>query len=238
MKSLLLFLTFVLLIAPSLAANEQAKQSLSPNMQFSDIEEYLSGRKQGIENYYSDRLVELRLRAQADIRVLEVAEQPKPDCVGLDEWSEFAETILQINRFENESYGLFESVKKTPSERLALALSRIANRKNDILADSEWRALRLERQRNYALTDGFEKFRKQVKASQLKTKQEATQGVIAGIIFTKDDPISIIDGIAVRASEKIHGVEIVKIYKDRVEFKRNGKTWTQQIRETQDDNWK
>ncbi len=228
MKTLLLILTFVFLTVSTQAANRQSPE----------IEEYISARRQSIEDYYTGRLTELRLRAQADVRLLEVAEQPKPDWAGLDEWAKFAETILQINGCENKSYGLFEPANKTYAERLAIALSRIVNRKNDILADLEWRAIKQKKQKNYALTTGLAKLEKQLKANLQTTETKTTKGVIAGIIYSRNDPIAIIDDTVVHETEAINQVKIVKIHKDRIEFEKNGKTWTQQVQESQQANWK
>ena len=71
MKLLILFLTCMLPAVPSQAADKQ----------ISETQEYISGRRQAIEDSYSDRLTELRLSAQANIRLLEVAEQPKPGLI-------------------------------------------------------------------------------------------------------------------------------------------------------------
>ncbi len=228
MKTLLLFLTFVSLTVSSEAADNQ-----SPETQI-----YITERKQAIDDYYTSRLIELRARAQANIRMLDIAEKPKLNCVGLDEWAEFAETILQINGCENQSYGLFEPANKTSAKRLAIALSRITKRKNDILAGLEWQTIKLERQRNYALTAGLAKLEKRLQSKPQKTETKKTTGIIAGIIFSSDDPIAIIDDTVVRQTETIKGAKVVKIYTNRVEFEKNGRTWTQQIREAQENNWK
>ncbi len=228
MKTLFLFLTFVFLTVSTQAANRQSPKT----------EIYISARRQAIEDYYTGRLAELRARAQANVRMLEIAEKPKLNCIRLDEWAEFAETILQINGCETQSYGLFESANKTSAERLAIALSRMTKRKNDILADLEWQTIKLERQKNYALTAGLAKLEKRLQANLQTTETKKTTGIIAGIIYTSDDPIAIIDGTVVRETEAINGAKVVKIYKDRVEFEKNGRTWTQQIREAQKNNWK
>jgi len=242
MKPPLLSLICLLIVILSQAANGQAKlstqQSDNSNKQSFEIEQYISGRRKAIENYYTDRLIELRLRAQTDIRLLEIAEQPKADCAMLDEWVEFVETVLKINGLENRYYNLDQASTLSPAERLAIGLSRIARRKNDILANMEWRAVRLERQKNYALTAGFEKFRDRLKENLLQKKPQSTHGVISGIIYTTDNPISIIDDTIVRQNDNIHGVKIVKIHEDRVEFEKNDWTWTQKKREIIEDNWR
>jgi hypothetical protein len=237
MKMSPLFLICMLIVLPSQAANEQAKMSVQQSVQTTEIEKYISGRRKAIENYYTDRLTELRLRAHADIRLLEIAEQPKPDCTVLNEWADFVDEILQINGIDNGYHKLDRASTASPAERLATGLSRIAKRKNDILSEMQWQTVSLERQKNYALTEGFEKFRNRISENLLNTKPQTTNGVITGIIYSANDPISIIDGTIVRQNENIHGVKIVKIHEDRVEFEKNGRTWTQKIREIQKDNW-
>jgi len=228
MKIPILILTFLSLTASIHAATRQSPET----------EKYISVRRQAIENYYTGRVSELRLRAQANIRMLETVEKPKSICVGFDEWAELAETILQINGGETQSYGLFKPANKTAAERLAIALSGIAKRKNDILADWEWQTIGLERQKNYALTTGLEKLEKRLQANLQATEPPKTTGIIAGIIYSTDNPTAIIDNTVVHQNETINGAKVVRIYKDKVEFEKNSRTWTQQIREVREDNWK
>jgi len=223
----------LILIFISITVSVQAASGQSP-----ETEIYISARRQAIENYYIGRLAELQLCAQASIRMLEIAEKPKPIYVRLDEWAEFAETILQINGCENQPYGLFEPANKTSAERLAIALSRIAERKNNILADLKWQTIKMERQKNYALTAGLTKIEKRLQANLQTTNIPKTTGIIDGIIYSTDNPIAIIDNTVVHQNETINGAKVIKIYTDRVEFEKNGRTWTQKIREVQEHNWK
>jgi hypothetical protein len=101
--------------------------------QSKEIEKCISRRCQQIEDSYTNRILELRLRAASQIKLLEVAETSKPNWTDITEWADFAETVLQINGCESESYGLVKAATETSAERLAVALSRIAKRKNDIL---------------------------------------------------------------------------------------------------------
>lgn len=238
MKTLILLLTCMLTAFPLQAANRQIRQSDGVKTQLSEIEQDILAYTEAIDNYYIGRLMELRLRASADIKLLEIAEQPKPDSVGFDEWAEFVETILRINGCEGNTSGFVKATNETPAKRLALALSAIADRKNDILADSQWRALRLERQKKFAHTIGTEKLRKRLTANLTAIKPKTTNGVVAGIIYSEDNPIAVIDGTVVRKNEKIHGVKIAAIFADKVEFEKDGKTWTQQVRQILEENWR
>jgi hypothetical protein len=238
MKSLISILICVLSVVSSLAANEQTQQSNSPKIQSTQTEESLSETNQAIENYYCDRLTELRLRAQADIRLLEVAQQPMPEWIGLDQWSEFAEAILRINDVQTVSNDLFKNSTAGPAQRLATTLSRIAEKKNDILDDMEWQTLKLKRLKNYALTAGLARLEKQQKDNSLETQPAVTLGLVTGIIYSDDNPVAIIDGTVVKQNGQIHGARIVKIQTDSVEFDKSGRTWTQHVREIQQANWK
>lgn len=233
MKTLILTLVCLLLVIPSQAAEKQLKQDQQIQEQLENKEEQLKK----IENYYIGRIAELRLRAAAEIRMLEVAEKPKPIWAGIDEWADFAETVLQINGCEDEPYGLFEPKFEGSAKRLAVALSRIAKRKNDILSKSKWVALNLERQKEHSLTVGFAKLEKQSKEDAITPKPKATHGLVKGIVYSSEKPSAVVDHKIVHEGEKIHGVAVVKIYIDKVEFEKNSKKWEQKVRQTPEAYW-
>lgn len=62
-------------------------------------------------------------------------------------------------------------------------------------------------------------------------------GVITGIVYTEGRPSTVICGEIVHEGETIHGVEVVKIYKNKVELKRNKKKWTQKPQEEPNCAW-
>ncbi len=234
MKTLILTLVCLLLVIPCQAAEKQLKQDQQIQEQLENQEEQLKKK----ENYFIGRIAELRLRAATEIRLLEVAERPMPDWAGFDEWADFAETVLQINGCEDEPYGLFEPKTETPAQRLAVALSRIAKRKNDILSRSEFEALNLKRQKEYALTFGFAKLEKRSKENAITPKPKATHGLVKGIVYSSEKPSAVVDHKIVHEGETIHGVAVVKIYKHKVEFEKNGKKWEQKVQQTPEAYWK
>ena len=257
MKTLILTLVCLLLVIPCQAAEKQLKQDQQIQEQLENQEEQLKDK----ENYFISRIAELRLRAAAEIRLLEVAEIPMPDWAGFDKWADFAETVLQINGCEDKPFGLFEpkykgSAKRLAvalrpgalrryqptseisAKRLAIALSRIAKRKNDILGKSEFEALNLERQKEYALTVGFAKLEKRSKENAIIPKSKATHGLVKGIVYSSEKPSTVVDHQIVHEGETIHGVVVVKIYKDKVEFEKNGKKWEQKVQQTPEAFWK
>ena len=54
---------------------------------------------------------------------------------------------------------------------------------------------------------------------------------LTGIFYTKDDPdpMAIVNGKIVHEEDVIDGVRVLKIHKDKVEFERDGRTWSQSM---------
>jgi hypothetical protein len=63
------------------------------------------------------------------------------------------------------------------------------------------------------------------------TKSESKAiGLVSGIFYSKDKQSAVINNkIVVYEGDTIDGVTIVKIYKDKVEFTKNGKNWVQKV---------
>ncbi|MHC4532106.1 MAG: hypothetical protein ACYSXD_11190 [Planctomycetota bacterium] len=58
-----------------------------------------------------------------------------------------------------------------------------------------------------------------------------TRGLVSvkGIVYSEDNPSAVVSNEIVHEGDEISGATVVKIYKDRVEFEMNGKTWTQKV---------
>ena len=54
--------------------------------------------------------------------------------------------------------------------------------------------------------------------------------LITGITYTEEKPSAIVDGEILYEGDTINGVKVVKIHRNRVEFEKGGKRWTQQLR--------
>lgn len=63
-------------------------------------------------------------------------------------------------------------------------------------------------------------------------------GVVTAIVYNDENPSAVIDSRLVHQGDIINGVKVVGIYRDRVEFDRNGTRWTQKIRERPAKDWK
>jgi hypothetical protein len=53
---------------------------------------------------------------------------------------------------------------------------------------------------------------------------------LTGILYSEDKPLAIIDGKIVKEGDIIHGVKVANIYKNEVEFEKNGMKWTQRMK--------
>ena len=59
----------------------------------------------------------------------------------------------------------------------------------------------------------------------------AEMGIVTGILYSEEDPSAVIDKNIVHEGDSVHGVKIVKIYKEEVEFEKAGKRWVQKVQE-------
>jgi hypothetical protein len=64
-------------------------------------------------------------------------------------------------------------------------------------------------------------------------RQEAMKsvGVVTGILYSEDSPIASVGIKLVRQGDVISSAKVIKIYKDRVEFEKDGFSWTQNVME-------
>ncbi len=64
------------------------------------------------------------------------------------------------------------------------------------------------------------------------------RGVVTGTCRCTENPVCIIEGKIICEGETIHGVKVIKIHEDRVEFEKNGRKWTQQIQGRPNSAWR
>ena len=69
------------------------------------------------------------------------------------------------------------------------------------------------------------------------TTSPAQRGVVKGIIYNMKNPTALIDGNIAKEGDDINGVTVVKIYKDKVIFKKNRKQWEQRVHERPNPAW-
>jgi hypothetical protein len=255
MKTLTLILGCLLLsVIPSQAAEKNQQQPKDPNQQLEEIEKYIARLHQGTENYYTNQLIEVKQRAEAEIGQLEVVD--KAVYATLASQAEVAKTVLNIYDYgyrtplyleaktermqqlkKEHRYGYFADSIEISPERFAVAQSQIAERKGEIMAKLACETADLKVQKNYALTVTLPELEKQLKEDQLKPEPEPTHGLVAGIVYSADKPSAIVDRKIVHEGDVIHGATVVKIYRDSVKFSKKGKNWEQKVQQTPEAYW-
>lgn len=239
MKNLMLIFGCLLLSVISSQAAE--------NKQIDDVDRYIAGLRQSVESYYSNQILEVKQRAEAEISLLEVVD--KAVYASLGEQAMAAKTVLHINNYgfrapwylEDETERMLQLKDKfsklNAPERFAAAQSRIAERKSEILAKLTFATADLERQKNYALAITLPKLEKRLKQNSLKTESKQGHGLVSGIVYSADKPCAAIGRKVVREGDVIEGVTVVKINRDSVKFSRKNKTWEQKVQQAPDAYW-
>ena len=96
--------------------------------------------------------------------------------------------------------------------------------------------VRLQERRQYELVTLEEKLRE----SYVPVAIPETSGLVRGILYSKTKPSVVLSDKRkiVYEGNTIHGVTIVKIHKDKVEFAKNDQRWTQKVGQTPKAHWK
>lgn len=252
MRTAILIMTLLPLLLQCQPAQAQLERD-------QDITEYVSSLRRQIERAYEYRMFELKQRAESEIRLLDVAdkcaEAVYADHPVLAAQAEVAKTVLHMSNYGHRvpwylraktermlelkgrlvpfgptkpvGYGQNEPEKS--AVRFAVAQTRVAERKNLILARLEREAIALEQQKQYALTIGLNDLQERLKQSALAPAPKPRPRVVTGIVYSTDKPSIIIDGNIVHEGQSVQGVKVLKIHKDRVEFDKQGQTWSQVV---------
>jgi len=94
----------------------------------------------------------------------------------------------------------------------------------------------------YSVTDGLMSCHADPKAKHLGLTEEIfspdAPGLVTGIVFSKDKPSAVIGCEVLCEGDITHGVTVVKIFKDKVQFEKNGRRWMQAVRQRPAGHWK
>lgn len=64
-----------------------------------------------------------------------------------------------------------------------------------------------------------------------ESKSYTRHGLVTGISYSEENASAVVDDKIVHAGDTIFGVKVVKIYTDKVEFEKDGKSWFQKTQE-------
>lgn len=223
--------------------NTTGGEKQSQEAKYEEIDRYIVRLYQDIEDFYTAAFADLKLRTDAQIRALEVAD--KGVFASLSQQAQLAKSVLSLNNYECEQPRLFEdrdlSVRDTviqSPKRFAFLQSRIAEEKSRILNNYENQKLQLERNKRYAEYFGVAKLRERLKENQPAERPPLAQGVVTGIVYSEDRPSAIIDGRIVYERDTILRVRVVKIHRNKVDFVKSGRQWSQEVRQTPSSYWR
>ncbi len=226
--------TFVITATLPNIINAATNNAGNPQQQLEEIEKYISQQRQSIEDFYAGKLIELQLREEEEIRLLEAAE--KGNFASLAAQARIAETVLGVEE-EHKPKGSFEDTIDKSPRRFAAAQNLIAEKKNAIFAAYDTEIAKLEIQKRYALTVRLPELEKKLKESITAAKPAVTNGLVTGIVYCEAEPAAIIDGQVVHQKNAIHNVNVTKIAESTVEFEKNGQRWSQKVAETPNALW-
>ena len=90
---------------------------------------------------------------------------------------------------------------------------------------------------------GYYVYTGKMNSSKLKAEQEQAQqtppaiGWVNGILYSEDNPSVVLDKDIAYEGQIVHGVKVIKIHKDRVEFEKDGNRWEQKLKEEPNQFW-
>lgn len=77
----------------------------------------------------------------------------------------------------------------------------------------------------------------QAKDAKSAERPVTRRGVVTGIFYTEDDPSAMVGEKIVHEGDMLRGVKVIKIHLNKIEFEKNGKSWSQQVQEGPNPEW-
>ena len=247
-----IFLVILLgFVSNAAKGKEQVQEEIeSQKEQLEKTEKYILRAREEIEDYYAGALVEVRLRSEKEIGILEVANRGVYSSLAAQ--AEIAKVVLEIYDYgrdgddcflwsgdrvgrveicENKRPWILRKDLRIAPKHFAVEQVKIAEAKSDIQRKFETATAELERQKRYALNVSLAELEKRLKENVVAAKPKATHGVVSGIVYSEDRPLLIIDDKIVKEGDFIHGVKVFKIHRGKVEFEKGGQKWEQTVQE-------
>lgn len=255
MKRINLFLitaTVAVLCMTALAADSLTNEQ---RFRLAEIEQYIGEQKQIIENYYAARMAEVDYR-QAEVQkrllALEIGDNHKYIREAkFSDWAKYIEEVLRLNGVElskDKEYAraleeyrrerLWASGKVRPAPKLlAIAEKRLADEKIRVsqLFEMEW--LKIENGRAYAIEVQLADLEKKLREQVLNPAEPKEEGIVTGIVYSKDQPTVIVGSRVLHLGDTIGKVRVTAISPDSVEFEKGKKRWTQGVGDEASDQW-
>jgi hypothetical protein len=255
MKRITLLVTAAAVTA--LCATAIAAKSPTDEQQarLAEIDKYIQARKQNIESYYALRMAEVDYQ-EGEIKkrllTLDIGDKRKYIREAkFSDWAKYIEEVLLLNgvdlRKDKEYARALENFRRNrrwgartfqPDPKiLAIAEKRLADEKIRVSQSLVLERIKIDNERRYAIEVQLPNLEKKLKEQVLNPIEPKQEGVVTGIVYSKDKPAAIVGSQVVHPGEKIGKVRITAISPDSVEFEKGKKKWTQQIGEEPGAGW-
>ena len=229
--------------------------SPSVSEQIEAIEAEFEGKKQKVEEYYTNQFLRLRENVEISLKKLDIADK-----------SAYAHFIEQLNNTTSESIGytsvtghispygtvsadgLHIGTTKTrvdgkPASDYELKVRELNKSANGLISEYKMDFEHLQRQKEYQLSVLEKEKKLAIEAVYNYASRSAqpiiprAKGTVTGILYSKEDPSVVIDGEVLREGQSIRGVKVIKTNRDSVEFEYAGANWSQKVNDPPSTNW-
>ncbi len=240
MKGKIIIISLCIICSSILLANDN---ELTPEQ----IDRQVASRRQSIENYYKGQVLEVTLRAEEELRQLEIDDSLVYK--SLEAHTLAAELVSGTDRSRSGTFDVVVQRLYTDGYRKKLtvnfikrfvdAKTKINETKNRIIAQREAALLSLEIQKQRALTVGLDEYKKQLQAlPNTANKKKQPENVVTGILYSDDNPAALLNGKIVHIGDEFEDeIKITRINPDSVKFEKDDKIWSQAVGQKPHKNW-
>lgn len=227
--------------------------------ELNDIDKIFNEKRQRLESDYHRAFVQLEYNTKAALINLDVSQnsaytkfqQDLKNTISESQGYATMNAYVWNNNYIS-GYGYYSgttrtSVKGNPAKDYAIKNAQIAIAKTGTLEYYQQNFIRLQQNRQSDLAMLAEERERMIDSlraninSAKKPKQQFLP-LVVGIVFSEYNPSAVVGDLIVHEGDTIQGdtfipVKVVKIYKDRIEFEKNGKNWTQQVGDSPNPAW-
>jgi hypothetical protein len=253
MKRIILLATAVVVTVFCSTALAAKEDSLTDEQQakLAEIEKYIEQHKQNIENHYAAKQSIADEQLSRRLAILEAGDNHKVLTGGFFGWSIYLDEVLQLggvdmskdkeySRLTAEFHGhrlpSIQRLNLTP-RMLAIEKCRLAEEVFRLRLQYATNKVQTENQKKYAIDVRLADLEAKLKDNVINPPKPIPDGVVTGIVYSKDKPAAIVGSQVVHPGENIGKVRIKAISPDSVQFEKNGKQWTQGVGDVAGSEW-
>ena len=253
MKRIILLATAAALMALCITASAATENTLTDEQRarLAEIEQYIQAQKQNMENYYTAKQMTSDEQSNYRLAVLRAGDNNKILTGGFLGWSIYIDEVLRLGgvdlskdkeysriKAEFNGHELMDVQRLNLTPRmLAIAECRLAEEEFRLRQQCESEKVQTENQKRYVIDAQLADLEAKLKDNVMNPPKPVPDGVVTGILYSKDKPSAIVGSQIVHPGEKIGKVKVTAISPDSVEFEKGGTRWTQQTGEEPGADW-